>query len=312
MFPSIRHRLIILAAILICGWLWLLPATSLSTDDGSTGLSLMSARIGPVQAVGTALVIAAPVALLVLFVSAAGNPLAGLFVAGAGLVALATRGGPINGWIMRLEDPTFGRTYQLLVVETLIWYAGLVLILLASQGFRTSIRSAIRPLADSEHLGGASRIRVPSAEALLGGLLASAVGAILGSLLIKSSDSAQVIASLFIAFTIGGLVGQLFFPQDNPGPLLLSSGLVAIATYGYVLFSFDSAQQLIEAWHDTTLPSWQGYPALARALPVHYASAAVAGTAVGIGWAQGIMAGHQDEDAEQKPSRSETAGRSAT
>lgn len=65
-----------------------------------------------------------------------------------------------------------------------------------------------------------------------------------------------------------------------------------MAAYGYVLFSFNSHDEVLAAWFTQTSSAAAGarMPGPAMALPIHYASAALAGCAIGVGMAQAFDA----------------------
>jgi hypothetical protein len=179
--------------------------------------------------------------------------------------------------------------YGGLIVEMLMWHAALAATLAAIQFARSPLRSRVPALAFDDHLGLDTAMAVPRTQSLLAGLLCAAAATLCGSLLLQSTDSAQVVLGLMLAFAIGGMVGHMVFPQTNPVGILFSPALVAIAAYAFVLLRFNASQgKLLAGWLDPGLGTWQRVPHLARALPIHYASAAVAGAALGIGWAEGI------------------------
>lgn len=303
MFPSVRHRLIIIIAVLVGGFAWLSAIAPLTAAEGSSGISLMSSRIGTISACGLVMAAGLPALALGLVVSASGNPLAGVFGGATALALLAAYGGSIEGWYNSMADRgALPSVYRGLMVELVIWYAGLVAMLILIQRFRPRLRKMLPILAFDDHLGAELQLRLPRTTALSAGLVCAVVGGLLGSLFLQSSQTAQVMVGLFIAFAIGGLIGHLLFPQTNPVAILMSSGVVALIGYGCVLFQFDTQLQMLKAWNDDNLSIWHRVPALAQGLPIHFASSAVAGSALGIGWAQGILVDHRPQpEAGPKP-----------
>ena len=284
MLPRLRQRLLIAFAVALGGVSWLLVIAPLLPGDGSTGLSLLDARAGLITAVVLLLVAGLPVFILGLIASALSHPLAGVFAVTAALMVLAAAGGKIDGFLQRTELPA---GYGWLVLETAIWLVGLALLLFLIHRLRPALRErlGLLPTPDDADLG--TRLGLPKSEALLAGLICAGVGGGLGYILIRSTDGGQVIGSLLLAFTIGGLVAQLVMRQANPVPILVSPLAVAIAVYGYIFLmpTYATTDNVLEAWFSQSLPG------LALALPIHYVSAAVAGCTLGVGVAQGFGRG---------------------
>lgn len=282
MLPSMRQRLIIAAAIAVgvLGWLWVRPL--LLPADGTDGLSLFAARAGLPMAVALVLVAGIPALVVGVVASATGNLLSGVFAAAAALCVLAGSTGPIDDWMWRAQLP---QGYRGFIFEALIWQ-GLWAVMLAVIGFfRSPLRTRWPALAFTDHLGVDTRIRLPQVQALMAGLVSAVIGGVAAWLLVRSSDPGQVIGGLVIAFAVGGMLGHVVFPQTNPVGILLSPTLVAIASYGYVLTQFNSHEAVLQAWYTRTLFG----PALA--MPIYFASAGVAGCALGVGLAQALMSG---------------------
>jgi hypothetical protein len=216
-----------------------------------------------------------------LFVSVLGNPLSGLFVVAASLCVLAGVGGSIDGWMRREELPA---GYMRLLVEVGVWQLGVALMLVVVGYLRSPMRVRWPALAFEDHLGVDTDIRWPNLKALSAGGLCALVGAGLGVLLIRNHETGQVLGSLFVAFAAGGFFAQLVFPQSNPGPVLFAPAVVAMGSYGYLLWNYHSQEAVIRAYFE------QGLPGLALALPVHYVSAGLTGCTIGMGIAQGMEA----------------------
>ncbi len=281
MFPRVRIRLLLAVAIVVGAASLYATHTALRSHTGASGLTLIQARSGFVVAALLVALAGLPVAGLGTLTSAVGNPLAGPFAVGTSLLVLAWAGGPIDGWMRTAGPPgSFGA----LMIELLIWQLGVVLMLTLVQQLRSPLRSCWPALAFDDHLGVDTHIRLPGSQALGAGLVCAIVAGVLCHLLIRSSDINQVLASLLLAFAVGGMAGHMVFPQSNPAAILLSPAIVAAAGYALVLTGYTNHTQVLTAWHAGKISG------LALALPVHYASAGLAGAALGVGWAQGLMA----------------------
>jgi hypothetical protein len=281
MFPRTRIRLLLAMAIVVGAASLHLAHGALRSHTGASGLTLTQARSGFVMAAVLVALAGLPVAGLGTLASAVGNPLSGLFAVGSALLLLAWTGGPIDGW-MRTSSPP--GSFGALLIELLVWQLGVVAMLALVQKLRSPLRTRWPALAFDDHLGVDTHIRLPQAQALGAGLVCAIVAGVLGHLLIRSSDINQVLASLLVAFAVGGMAGHMAFPQSNPAAILLSPAIVAATGYALVLTGYTNHGQLLAAWHAGKITG------LAMALPVHYASAGLAGAAMGVGWAQGLMA----------------------
>ena len=158
---------------------------------------------------------------------------------------------------------------------------GLVGLLVLIEKLRDPLRQNLPFLASDDHYGAHTCMSLPKPKAWLSGALTAGVGGLVAHLLIQSSDSGQVIGSMLLAFTIGGLVGHLIVPQSNPVATLLSPIVVAGVVYAYVWLAYEAG----DLW---AAKNAGHLPGLALAMPIHYASVAVAGTAMGVGMAQGL------------------------
>ena len=295
MLPSLRQRLVIAAATVVAAWVWVWASDAMSSLDGGSGFSLTNARVGSIQA---ALVVAAlgiPVLIVGLLTAVQGNMLSGIFVVAAALCVLAGLGGPIDGWLWWAADnDALPGHYGRLIIELLAWQAGLAVVFAIIQTLRQPMRQRMPALAFNDHLGANVRIQFPQANSLAAGLVCSLTAGTLCWFLIRSTAIEQVIASMLLAFGIGGLIGHVMFPRANPlGILILGPTMVAMATYAWMMVRYDTSYQVMVAWYGQKLPG----PALA--LPIYYASAAVAGSSMGIGFGQSLDAARlQVEDKE--------------
>jgi hypothetical protein len=176
--------------------------------------------------------------------------------------------------------------YRNLIIEMLIWQAMWVVMLVVIEYFRSPLRTHLPALAFTDHLGVDTKIRFPQTQALLAGVVSAVVGGLGCWLFIRSSDPGQVIGAMIVAFTLGGLLGQLLAPQTNPIGILLSPAVVAVASYVWVMYQYNGNDAVLQAWYT------RRFFAPALGLPIYYASAGVAGCALGVGLAQAMISGN--------------------
>lgn len=288
MLPTMRNRLLITLTVLLGGGAWLLAARTMTPADSSTGLSLFASRSGVPMAILAAVLAGIPATLLGLVSAAGGHPLAGVFSTTASLALAAATRGRMLGWFQRHAGAgSLPDAYATLMLETVLWFAGLVVMLMAIQYLRSPLRSRIPTLASHDHFGRDTYVRFPNAKALAAGAVTAIIGWLLCVLLVRSDATGQVVCSLVLGFALAATAGQLIFRQANPVAILLSPMVVAIVGYGFARFGYDSSAALERAWYAGRIVG----PAMV--LPVFYVSAGVAGCAIGVGLAQGFTASHQ-------------------
>ena len=201
MMPVMRQRIVILAAALGGAVFWISLASWLRAADNSSGLSLMSARVGPLWAM-LMVALAGVVSLgLGLIASAMGNPLSGVFAVSTGLSVLATYGGTIDGWLSRAQLPD---DYKLLMMEMLIWQCGVTVMLAAIRWLRSPTRAIWPALAYNDHLGVDLHLKLPRLQACAAAVVCGVCGLAIGWMMIRTSDVAQVIGSLLLGLVWGG------------------------------------------------------------------------------------------------------------
>lgn len=292
-----KQRLFIAAAIALGAAFLLMASGFLVAADGGSGLTLTRSHSGVIVAVLITLVLAVPAVLGGLVVSATGNPLAGVFTFAMSLLLLAACGGPIDGWLRGINSPT---AYRGLAFETLLWQAGLVGVIVLITRTRGRIRhfgersNAIKTLFTANEQGQMIRLGWPTLRSLGGGAVCAIAGGVLAMLLLRSSESGQVIGALLVAFTIAGICGQMVLPRDSsPVLILLAPGVVGLVAYLLVSSGYSTHDELLAAWFAQTRTG-AGFGdrllSLALLLPIHYASAGVAGAAMGISLGQSIQA----------------------
>ena len=297
-----KQRLFIAAAIALGAAVLLLALGTLGAADGSSGLTLTSSHSGVFLAGLMVLILAVPAVLAGLVVSATGNPLAGVFTCAMSLLILAACGGPIDGWLRGISGPS---AYRGLAFETLLWQAGLVGVIFLITRYRPMLRragansNAVKTLFTANEQGHMIRLGLPDARGAAGGVVCLLVGFVLAMLLIRSSESGQVIGALLVSFTVAGICGQMVLPRESsPAAILIAPGVVGLLAYVMVWMGYSSHDELLAAWFAQTRTG-AGYSdrllSLALALPIHYASAGVAGAAIGIGLGQSIQAAELQE-----------------
>lgn len=296
MFPILRLRILILLTAVLGGWAWASVEPSLRSIEGTSGLSLLDARTGLIVAVALVLISGLPALLLGLFTSALGHPLSGLFAIACALTALAISGGPMEGFLRSQPLPN---AYRILIMETLLWHVGmLAVVIVGIRSFGPMLRRGFARLATDDHLGTHTRFTKPDVNAWMAGLLTTGIAGFLGHLLLRSSDTGQVVGGLIAAFALGSLAAQWIFPQHNPLPMLLSPLVISLIGYSYALLNFPTHESLLEAWYAQRLSG------LALALPIHYVSAGIVGVTLGIGWAQSLIYSSDADDTDEQISAS--------
>jgi hypothetical protein len=288
MLPSLRQRLIIGLAVAVGATSWLLVAAALRVADGSTGISITTAAVGPAAAALIMVVAAVPAVIGGLVVACTGNPLSGVFAVATALCIVAGWGGSIDEWIIR-DAATPPGIYGWLIVEVCVWEAALLVTLALMRTVPEHLRHPLRALISEDHLNAdvaPRRVNVKSAAAAA---ICASIGAVLSLFILRSTESGQVIWALILAFLIGGLAAHLIVPDSDCWAILLSPGLVAVVAYTWVLLSFDDRAPFLAAWYGVGRTA-TAMPGPALALPIHYASAALVGCTLGVGWAQGLNA----------------------
>ncbi len=300
MLPNLRQRLFIALAVVI-GALVLLGAKSPLTDAGGAGgLSLMSARIGAAPACALAVVACLPAVMLGALVSSAGHPLGGVFAAAAAIGILGAAGGSGGQWVLSHESHLPG-AYLGLIVETFIWHLPVGVLVISVALGRTSLREQWPALSAHDDKRSADAWPRLYPNAVYAAVVSSVVAGIVGLFLIRAADTSQVIVCLILAFVVGGLLGKLFFPDASPLLMLFGPALVAVGAYTYALYQFDDGAQMLAGWWNNALPTSKKLPGLCLALPVHYVSAGLLGTTLGIGWAEVMLRGNTEVTESNEP-----------
>ena len=296
MLPTITHRLMMVAVIVIGTLAWMTVFARIQPADGSDGISLMDARTA-VWAAGLLLLIAGlPAMLGGLYVSAAGNPLSGVFTTGFCLMIFAGLGGSSEGLIFRHADWASSgggsELFILLGIELALWALAWGLMLLLIRRYRPRIRRRFVPRRfltvydrSDDRLTEEDTPRfVLHTLPMLAGLVCGGMGWLGCWYLIRTPSSGQVIGAILVSFTVASMTARLIIPNGNVVYLVFSPLVAGLIAYGRMAIhhggasSTDLIQMLnVDAIHG---------PALA--LPIHWASAGMVGVATGIGMAQAI------------------------
>ena len=292
MFPTLPLRLLIAATILLGGWVLVSAAGTLTSADGSGGLTLMMSHAGVAQALIIVLLAAIPAIAMSLVCSSIGNPLSGIFSLTTAIWFLSAKGDTIDAWIRR-NDANLPGDYMRLIFEVIVWAALLTGFIALLVPLRSKIRSALPMLANQPHLGEELTLSKKWLPAMVSTVVTAIVGGILASFLLRTPDKGQIIGGLILSFMVGGLIGDLactFLFQKhpaNPMGIILAPSLVAIVGYLLAANGYRDGTEFLKAYFDTKAAG------LALALPIDFASAGVAGCALGAGWSQVMLHGEQ-------------------
>jgi len=292
-------------AILAGAWLMIAGIDAMDTVGGAEGATILSAD-SPISALGQLLSVSLVLVLVAAIVGAMGNPLAGVFSLMAALAIKAWTRGPIDEWLRLAESSA---AYWVLVAESLLW---LVLVWIAAVSILRLSNRLKRVLP--EPAGDADADDTPESKSddsayaqlghfhagiekltkqtgqpatrllgLLAGVTCFVLGLLLTALLLQSTAVNQVFWGVGFAFVIAGVVAHQFFPTPRGLGILLSPMCVAMVWYTWAAMAGGSRVDLLEAYFQDQFVNG------ALALPVVYASAGVAGAAMGIGWSQVLI-----------------------
>ena len=281
MLPSLKQRLVIFVAVLIGGLLWLTVGSAVMPPSGDTGITLLDARSGLIAAVLLVILAGIPAGLLGTFVAAIANPLAGVFVFATCLWMLAAYGGDSSAFLWRVGVPG---GYVWLIIEMLIWAGMYAALLTAMSRSRLLLRRRVPKLISPAYQTRSLTRQALRPSTAVACLVTTIVAALLCRLMVRDTDAGQILGSLAMAFALAAALGHAIVPGASAIGVLLSPVALAIVGYGYVIMGYGSQDELLAAWYTESLPG------LAWVLPIHYASAGVAGCTLGIGAAQGLEA----------------------
>ena len=185
---------------------------------------------------------------------------AGVFCAAFGLLAYTLRGGRMQ--TVLFADPVRG-TYLTLAIETAALFGTLFCVWLLLDRLRQA-----GWVSDRAYLRDPAAVDESADQKLLATLAQAGVMAVLALVLCKSDDKRQVLAGLLVASYLATLVADRFVPARPSPYLFLGPGLVGVA--GYVVSYFTASPGQLVIGQASGLLA-----ALARPLPVDYASAGV-------------------------------------
>jgi hypothetical protein len=184
------------------------------------------------------------------------------------------------------------------ILQREIWHQAMSTLVLAAAmhmafWFILAMRRRRMALDDEEALAQAS-FKGPAVDGLLA---AVSLGTVIPALIIRSPDVGQVIAGLSIGFVFASFAARQLAPGTPTSSLLLNPLFVGASASIVVAMSYDSGPGLRDAMY-TLLAARAGTEArwllpLALAMPVHYASAGVAGSVLGMAWSQAVYATHR-------------------
>jgi hypothetical protein len=290
-----RQRLMILLAIFAAGFVMAGAAKSGAPADASGPYSLLYAA-APSEAMFWLVVFSAVAVCIGAVAGAFGNPLGGVFVVAMALIYPATRGGGIDLWLRAVESE---RDYWRLIMEMHLWAAWAVLVIFGAMALGQALArwfpGVFVQVADPEEIEElpdevtTEESRIPvGLQPVLGALLAAVVGLVLTPFWVRSPDPQQVAWGLGAAYLLAGLFGHQTFPGGHPIGVLLAPFLGG--AFWYVMVATDAGGAVAQA--EGGLLEVYFSKDLIRgslAMPVHYASAGLAGVTMGVGWSQVLL-----------------------
>ncbi|MEQ9460427.1 MAG: hypothetical protein RIG82_05700 [Phycisphaeraceae bacterium] len=263
MLPTVPQRLVMFVAIVACGVTLIALSGPAMPPGGWSGLTVMDARGGILPAAAMLGLAALPAVIAGVGMAVWSGVASGAFTLAASLMILAWYAGPIDGLLFR-ADP-LAQVYIDLAIETIGWL------------FLWSVMLLIAGILHSGVRDKASRPKGSVGGSIAGGAICGVVGAVVANVIAKSTDSGQVAGALLIGFAVGGMVARSSVPSARPWGLLVSPLVVALGVYLATWFNFTSDQMLEQSWFSGRLNG------LALMLPIFFASAGVAGAAMGYG-----------------------------
>ncbi len=282
MLPPLRQRLLITAAVVIGGLVWMRAAPGLLPTDGAGGVRLIHAAAGPVVGLILAILAGLVAMGLAVIAGAVGTPLAAAFTFAASLMFLAAAGGGSLPFLWHATPAG----YLPLLFETVVWFALLGLVVWLTARWRGPIRQRLPWLVSEPRATVASPLAgFRDTRSLLTAALCAGIAGVICQLMLRSWDIGQVLGSLVFAFLVGAMIAQVVSPAPHVGPILISPLL--LAGYGYIKtwLEYGSADPLLAGAYGGSLHGF------AWTLPIHFASAGVAGCVLGVGMAAGLVRG---------------------
>jgi hypothetical protein len=287
MLQVYRARTLLILAILVCfGIFWCAGALVGFPSWRVPGASLLDQPslwrgIGELVAAGIAIVVCVVIAS---FIGGRVRADAGLFAASAGLAALSIRGGTLGDLLRGGATPG---TYLLLLLEAIVLFA----ILAGAWRVQCRLHHMAGFPPDSAH-DGFDEPDEPI-EQKLTATVATALGMIVAlSILAQTDDKAQVLCAVALAGLIGATIAHTLFPV-RPS-IWFWTGPLLVAALGYIV-----AYLWPQGWQIGVV---QGqFAALARPLPLDYASAGPAGALLGYWLSRQWHASRNGEEQQEQP-----------
>lgn len=284
MLPSIRHRVLIVACTIASALAWRSAMPFLEPATLGQGWTLGSTTLGLGQAFGVLMLASLPVMALAWVASMTGHVMAGPFVLSASLALLALASGNTRHWV---NDASLPKAYGSLAAESPLWFIPAVLLWiglsLTHRRFQPHWPKLIlsgSPAAIDTQRPNIGRVVL---SVICTALLAAFWGGGISTWLLADGRAAQLVFGLLIGFALAGMLTRLFLPtMTHPLGLILAPLVVSVIVDLYTANQYRSATTLLSDWYHGRLLG------LARALPMHYASAAIAGACLGLGWGQGL------------------------
>ncbi|MDZ4754256.1 MAG: hypothetical protein SGJ11_07140 [Phycisphaerae bacterium] len=267
MSSSSRRTTSLILAIIACALLFALAVPATASMRGIAGPTIAMAASPTNAALWIALAFAGSIAVA----CAIGryiNAVVGMFTLGCGVSVLAMRSGTI-------EDFAFARgSILMLAVEVALW--ALLVLAATLLVFRVSgpLPDAVETDEPRVHGPFGSRVLLaqPCGVLVLVGVLIIAVSAAKG----------QALAAVFVGSVVAALAARLVAPKSPPILFFVTPLLVGCAGY-LIAFLMLKNTRIDVAYVQLTL-SRLAYP-----MPIDYAAGALAGVAVGIGWARSFL-----------------------
>jgi hypothetical protein len=205
---------------------------------------------------------------------------AGLLAAAVGLAAVSFRAGNIQSVLFEVEGSS--TVYWGMALEMALLGGMLCGIWAVLSQLRIPVHPATAPAAPPAKSPGDSKSAGPFYSENTTNYVALAIQSIITALLMiilcRAEAKQQVLASVFISAWIGAAVAQSAFPVRSSFWLWI--GPVAVGVFGYIFAGFGLLRGL-EIGHPEG-----AFGALARALPLDYASMGTAGAILGY-WLSG-------------------------
>ena len=270
-----KRTLALLLVTAIAIFFWVLIESPLRAADGSSGISLFYAQVSFPAALGLLLAGGLVPFVLCVAIGCWGNPLRGVFAMCLSLTVLGHRGGGMANWLRTHDLPG---AYAVLMVELVVWALLLGALVAAIHLARTHLarRLPMLPWGHSRY----QPLWRADWDTLGGGLTTAGIGAVMVWFILQTPDVGQVTWGLGLSFLIAGFAGHYIWPAAAPVGLVAAPLVVGLGGYGAAIIFYRGSEQVLAAFY---AGQFHGH---AMALPIHYVSAALVGTLLGVAWRQ--------------------------